>query len=75
MDERIAEFLLRKLQGELGLDLRAEFEQLVHNPPDTVDAFTDAVLAAEGFTPAYADRELRRQVRERVEAAFHSKKK
>lgn len=45
---------------------------LVVDPPDSVPAFTHAVISAEGLDPQLLDRQLYRQVRECVEEAFHN---
>ncbi len=47
-------------------------DSLVVDPPDSVPAFTHAVISAEGLDPQLLDRQLYRQVRECVEEAFHN---
>jgi len=42
--------------------------------PSSIDAFTDAVLNAEGLSPDTADRQLDRKVRALVTAAFQNPK-
>lgn len=42
--------------------------RFIEDPPDDVDAFTDAIFVAEGMS--VADTLVRRQVRARVEASF-----
>src|SRR5260221_8491646 len=48
----------------------AESERLRRVVPSTIDAFTDAVFAAEGLPPETADRHLHRQVRALVADSF-----
>jgi hypothetical protein len=65
------ESLLSKLCIELGFCLPPEDDaRLIESPPDTVEAFTDAVFIAEGLNPEYAERHLYRQVRDKVAEAF-----
>ncbi len=45
-------------------------EEIASRPPPTVDAFTNAVIIAEGLDPVLIDSTLRRRVRETVAAAF-----
>lgn len=45
-----------------------EKAKLRSDPPSGVDAFTDAVIRAEGMDPVYVDGDLRRRMREIVEA-------
>ncbi len=59
--------LLEELCVELGFCLPPEAQaRLVARPPLSVNAFTDAVLLAEGLDPQFVDKSLRRQVRDRV---------
>ncbi|WP_182380136.1 hypothetical protein [Nocardioides sp. WS12] len=63
--------LLNDLCVRLGYCLPPEDQQeIVNNPPPSVDAFTDAVIVAEGFDPVLMDTEQRQQVRRMVAAAF-----
>jgi hypothetical protein len=65
------ERLLGKLCVNLGFCLPPDVQdQLIENPPDNTQAFTDAVFIAEGLNPQTASRELYRQVRDSVAAAF-----
>ena len=60
-------WLLRELCTELGFCLPpAEYEALMNAPPRDVDAFTDAVLNAEGLDPSL-NKQLRRAVRSKIE--------
>jgi hypothetical protein len=60
-------WLLDELCIELGFCLpAAEYETLMNSPPLDVDAFTDAVLAAEGLDPSL-NKQLRRAVRSKIE--------
>jgi len=64
-------WLLHELCVDLGFCLSPDDQaQLLDSPPSDVDAFTDAVLVAEGLDPLYGDRSLRQQVRERVARYF-----
>lgn len=45
-----------------------EKAKLRTDPPSGVDGFTDAVIRAEGMDPAYIEGDLRRRMREIVEA-------
>ena len=65
------EGLLYVLCVELGFCLDPDpREQLISNPPSDVDAFTDAVIRAEGLEPHELRPDIREQVRVRVERAF-----
>ena len=65
-----ASHLLYELCTKLGFCLAPDFNSMLANdPPASVDAFTDAVLIAEGMNPQ-AERHLRRQVREMVAKHF-----
>jgi hypothetical protein len=60
-------WLLDELCVELGFCLpAAEREILTNAPPGDVDAFTDAVFAAEGMDPGL-HKQLRRAVRSKIE--------
>jgi hypothetical protein len=60
-------WLLDELCVELGFCLpAAECESLMNSPPRDVDAFADAVLAAEGIDPSL-NKQLRRAVRSKIE--------
>jgi len=59
--------LLEHLCTELGFCLLSgERERLSSSPPDSVQAFTDAVFLAEGLDPTTVDKRLWRQVHDRV---------
>ena len=63
--------LLDRLCAQLGFCLPPDEQaRLAEHPPDSVDAFADALFAAEGLDPATADRHLYRQVRDIVREAF-----
>jgi hypothetical protein len=63
--------LLNDLCVRLGYCLPPDDQQrIVSDPPASVDAFTDAVVKAEGFDPVLMASEQRRQVRRMVAAAF-----
>ena len=63
--------LLSDLCTKLGFCLPSEGKQrLQENPPAEVKLFTDEVLRLEGLNPETADRNLYRQVRDRVQEAF-----
>lgn len=63
--------LLNDLCIQLGYCLPPDDRQrIVSNPPASVDAFTDAVVKAEGFDPLLMATEQRQQVRRIVAAAF-----
>jgi hypothetical protein len=63
-------WLLHELCVDLGFCLSpADQARLLDSPSNDVDAFTDAVMVAEGLEPVY-DKALRRQVRERVARYF-----
>jgi len=65
--------LLDHLCVQLGFCLPPDEQaRLAEHPPDSADAFTDAVFEAEGLDPATADRHLYRQVRNKVREAFGS---
>jgi predicted RNA-binding Zn-ribbon protein involved in translation (DUF1610 family) len=61
--------LLDELCVTLGFCLPPDAqEELKSNPPGDVDAFTDAVIRAEGMDPGLIDSALRRQIRELVDS-------
>jgi hypothetical protein len=65
------ETLLGKLCVDLGFCLHSpEYDELCDNPPEKINAFTNAVFAAEGMNPETADRCLYRRVQEYVAEAF-----
>jgi len=69
-------FLLDELCVDLGFCLPPDGQaQLMNNPPADIDAFTDAVIRAEGLDP-HADipHHVRRDVRARVAKYFKSAK-
>jgi len=45
-------------------------QRIINDPPTSVDAFTDAVVVAEGLDPVLMATEQRQQVRGLVAAAF-----
>jgi hypothetical protein len=60
-------WLLDELCSELGFCLpAAERDRLMNAPPGDVDAFTDAIFAAEDMDPAL-HKQLRRAVRNKIE--------
>ena len=65
------EHLLDELCVDLGFCLpRRERARLSNTPPNSVEAFTDAVFNAEGLNSEIADKDLWRQVRDRVARCF-----
>lgn len=63
--------LLEQLCVQLGFCLEPDdWKRIVEDPPKSIDAFTDAVIIAEGLDPILIDSALRRQVRNLVRAAF-----
>jgi hypothetical protein len=63
--------LLNNVCVRLGYCLSREYQQrIIDDPPTSVDAFTDAVVRAEGFDPVLMATEQRQQVRRMVAAAF-----
>lgn len=63
--------LLNDLCVRLGYCLPPEDQrEIVNNPPTSVDAFTDAVIVAEGLNPFLMATEQRQEVRRMVAAAF-----
>ena len=63
--------LLGELCRELGFCLSPEHQaRLAVEPPDDIDAFTDAVIHAEGLDPRSIDLRLRRDVKARVRRCF-----
>lgn len=63
--------LLSDLCVTLGYCLPPEDqERIIHDPPTSVDTFTDAVVKAEGLDPVLMATQQRQQVRRIVEAAF-----
>ena len=63
--------LLNDLCVRLGYCLPPDDQQrIISDPPTSVDAFTDAVVTAEGFDPVLMAAEQRQQVRRMVAAAF-----
>jgi hypothetical protein len=65
---RQLQFLLGDLCRDLGFCLPPDSQaELISNPPDDIDEFTDAVFRAEGFDPDRGyPRQLWHTVRERV---------
>ncbi len=60
-------WLLEELCVELGFcGQTAEYDMLMNAPPRDLDAFTDAVFAAEGMDPSL-HKQLRRAVRSKIE--------
>jgi hypothetical protein len=72
LSPRQVEFLLEELCVDLGFCLPPDANaQLMREPPTNVDAFTDAVIRAEGFEPhAGIPKKLHRDVRNRVTKYF-----
>ncbi len=67
------EWLMEDLCVQYGFCLPpAEYTRLISSPPPTIDAFTDAVFVAEGLDPLFADKRLRRHVRDRVRKYFET---
>ena len=65
------EQLLDRLCIQLGFCLPPiERLRLAENPPQSAEAFTDAVFTAEGLDPSTADRHLYRRVRDLVREAL-----
>jgi hypothetical protein len=63
--------LLNDLCVQLGYCLPQDDQQRITSDlPQSVDAFTDAVVEAEGFDPVLMATEQRHQVRRMVAAAF-----
>jgi hypothetical protein len=63
--------LLNDLCVQQGYCLHPEDQQrIINDPPTSVDAFTDAVIVAEGLDPVLMATEQRQQVRRVVAAAF-----
>jgi hypothetical protein len=63
--------LLNDLCAQLGYCLPPDDQQrIISDPPASVDAFTDAVIVAEGRDPVLMPTEDRQQVRRMVAAAF-----
>jgi hypothetical protein len=63
--------LLYDLCVRLGYCLPPEDQQrIIDDPPASVDAFTDAVIVAEGLDPVLMATEQRQQVRRMVAAEF-----
>ena len=64
--------LLSKLCIRLGFCLPPdECARLKNAPPDSIDAFTNAVIVAEGLDPENMDLHLHRPVRAEVSEVFH----
>ncbi len=58
------ELVLYELCTQLGFCLSGEATKaIISNPPKDPDAFTEAVIVADGLDPETVDRHLRRQVR------------
>jgi hypothetical protein len=63
--------LLDDLCVRLGYCLPPDDQRrITSDPPQSADAFTDAVIEAEGFDPALMAAEQRQEVRRMVAAAF-----
>ena len=63
--------LLNDLCAELGYCIPpSERDRIIADPPASVDAFTDAVVVAEGLDPVLMATDQRQQVRRMVAAAF-----
>ena len=73
LSSKEVERLLSKLCVELGFCLPPEeIERLGSTPPQSVNAFVEAVFRAEQLDPAVADTQLVRRVRDRVTQAFNT---
>jgi hypothetical protein len=71
LSEDVVQRLLDELCTCLGFCLPPDGQaRLRTSPPGTPDAFTDAVLDAEGLDPEDPDRKLRQAVRDRVVRTF-----
>ena len=75
MDDKLTpkevDSLLSTLCVELGFCLPSDdIARLCEDPPDDIDRFVSAVYSAEGLDPTYAEKDLWRQVRQVVAAAF-----
>lgn len=67
MSSAQVETLLYELCVELGFCLPPDEQaRLRESPPTNVDAFTDAVIRAEGIDPADIQLRMRRDIRSRV---------
>ena len=65
--------LLSKLCIDLGFCLPPEdFARLCQTPPGTVEAFAEAVFAAEQYDPRQTDLRLYRRVRATIQGAFQA---
>lgn len=63
--------LLDDLCVQLGYCLSPDDQQwITSDPPQSADAFTNAVVEAEGFDPALMATEQRQEVRRMAAAAF-----
>src|SRR5688572_18388905 len=63
--------LLDEVCLELGFCLPPwEVTRLLHSPPPSIDAFTDAIFLAEGLSLPLADRKLWKKVRDVVSKHF-----
>jgi len=72
LSESEARSLLDNLCVRLGFCLPPEASALiVANPPQSVSAFANAVITAEGLDPTIYDRHIYRQVKAMVAKAFH----
>ena len=71
LSESQTTYLLENLCVDLGFCLTPDVaSNLISNPPDTVDGFTQAVFLGEGLDPALADKKTYREVRRVIAAAF-----
>ena len=67
------EWLLNDLCVDLGFCLPPdEYARLLASPPDSVQAFTNAVFMAEGLDPQFANKHLWRAVQDRVTKYFEA---
>ena len=71
LESRAIQFLLDELCTTLGLCLPPDaHDALATHPPPDPEAFTDAVLRAEGLDPLTTDRRLYRDTLTLVRKAF-----
>lgn len=69
--QSVLQELLDRLCVQLGFCLPpADQVRLAQQPPDSAEAFTNAVFEAEGLDPETADRHLYRQVQTMVRETF-----
>lgn len=65
------EVVLSRLCIDLGFCLPFDREnEILNNPPDSVDKFAEAVIRAEGLNHEHIERGLYREVRDVIAEAF-----